>query len=114
MRTIRCSGRGGGGGCLSRGISQGCVFAWGSSACGVSACGVSAWGCLPDTPHHEQNDWQTGVKTFSCRNFVAGGNKNKQKNKQRVRFWTDLFNFNLLLSISWHKEIRSEIFYFIS
>ena len=27
-----------------------------------------------DTPC-EQNDWQTGVKTSPCRNFVAGGNK---------------------------------------
>ena len=27
------------------------------------------------TPHpREQNDWQTGVKTLPCRNFVAGGN----------------------------------------
>ena len=50
------------------------VSAWGVSAqrrClprGVSARVV----CVADTPC-EQNDWQTGVKTLPCRNFVAGG-----------------------------------------
>ena len=75
------------GGCLPRGVSaQGVCLPRG----GVSAQGVSAQGCvcpgvarhppvgvsaqgLPDTPC-EQNDWQTGVKTLPCRNFVAGGN----------------------------------------
>ena len=36
---------------------------------------------LPDRhplPTCEQNDWQTGVKTSQCRNFVAGGKKKKQ------------------------------------
>ena len=38
-------------------------------------------GCLPggacQTALHEQNDRQTGVKTFPCRNYVADG-KNEQ------------------------------------
>ena len=36
--------------------------------------GVSAQGCVCGRhPLCEQNDWQTGVKTLPCRNFVAGG-----------------------------------------
>ena len=31
---------------------------------------TSSW---TETPPYEQNDWQTGLKTLLCRNFVAGG-----------------------------------------
>ena len=41
---------------------------------GVCLGGVCPGVCVADTPC-EQNDWQTGVKTLPCRNFVAGGNK---------------------------------------
>ena len=33
------------------------------------------WCMLGQRPPREQNNWQTGVKTLPCRNFVAGGNK---------------------------------------
>ena len=33
-------------------------------------------GCLPDTPP-QWTEWQTGVKSLPCRNYVAGGNKSK-------------------------------------
>ena len=59
------------------------MSAWGMSAQGV---GVSAQGgvCLEWCGRHprdlrqthtpcEENDWQTGVKTLPCHNFIAGG-----------------------------------------
>ena len=53
MRTVRCSD--------CRG--------------GVSARGVSAGGIISARhPLCEHNDWQTGVKTLPCQNFVADGN----------------------------------------
>ena len=66
-----CRGR-----CLPRGcLPRGCVCLE-----KVSAQGVSAWGCLPggclpggvsQIPPCEENDWQTGVKTLPCPNYVA-------------------------------------------
>ena len=87
MLTVRCSGRlwGGGGvgvclggvsaqmGCLPRG---GVSWGWGVSAQG-GVCivgGVCRGGCLPNTP--PWTEWQTGVKTLPCHNYVADGNKN--------------------------------------
>ena len=52
----------------------------GGCACrGGGACVAGGGGvCMAHTPPHcEQNDWQTGVKTLSCHNFVAGGKKIK-------------------------------------
>ena len=54
-------------GCLSGGV---CL--------GVSTQGLSAWGCLPRgvcLPHPLWTEWQTPVKTFPCRNYVADGKK---------------------------------------
>ena len=46
----------------------------GVSAQGGVCWGVSAQECVCGRhPLCEQNDWQTGVKTLPCRNFVAGG-----------------------------------------
>ena len=99
MRIVRCSGRllgrglrGGGGGCLPRGVCPG-VSAQGGclpggrrvSAQGVSSQGVSAqggvWpggvcpGGLPRGVSGLWTEWQTGVKTLPCHNYVADGNK---------------------------------------
>ena len=91
-----------GGGCLTRVcLPRGCL-SWGCLPWGVCASGVSAWGlsaqegvsqgvstggCLPGrgstqgivwkTPPLpcEQNDWQTGMKTLPCRNYVTDGKK---------------------------------------
>ena len=51
MRTVRCSGRLGGGGV--------CLMGRGRSAQG----GVCLEGRVYTLPPGEQNDWQTGVKT---------------------------------------------------
>ena len=103
MRTVRCSGRRGGGGCflLPGGecaswfvgggmlpasqvdVCRGGVFSGG----GVSTQGVSFWevsaqgvstqgsGCLPDTipPPSLWTAWQTGIKTLPCHNFIVAG-----------------------------------------
>ena len=82
MRTVRCSGRllGGGGvwlwvsgrgGCLPRGcLAGGCL---------------SGGGCLPDI-HRLWTESQTGVKTLTCRIYVADGNECHQiRVKYRVR-----------------------------
>ena len=67
--AFRCSSRlpKGWGVCLPRGVS-----AW-----GVSAQGGVYPGCIPACteadPQSERNDWQTGVKTLPCRNFVTDG-----------------------------------------
>ena len=73
------------GGCMLRGVG---VYPRGGC--------LSGGGCLPrgvlqtpprtetDTPPCEQNDWQTGVKTLPCRNFVADGNK-KDWNQLQMR-----------------------------
>ena len=54
MRTVRCSSRLlGGGGCLPGGV---CI-----TAC--TEADIPLW-----------TEWQTGVKTLPCRNFVADGN----------------------------------------
>ena len=70
-RTPACTGREGG--YLHREVS---------AKGGVCPEGMSTQGrCLADTPFPdqrqtpppcEQNDWQTGVKTLTCRNLVAG------------------------------------------
>ena len=39
-----------------------------------SPCHVTCGACRDKDPY-EQNDWQTGVKTLPCLDFVAGGNK---------------------------------------
>ena len=57
MRTVRCSDRREGGVCRGGAVCSGvCV----------------PRGGLPDTPLW--TEWQTGVKTLPCRNFVADGN----------------------------------------
>ena len=65
MHTIRCSGR------LLGGVSD-----QGGVCLGVSALnGCLSKGCLPrgvsTRQPREQNDWQTGVKTLPCRNYVS-------------------------------------------
>ena len=68
-------------GSLSRGSLSGGLCLGGLCLGGVSGqgglClgGVSVQGGLPDRDPfpREQNDWQTGVKTLSCNNFVADG-----------------------------------------
>ena len=70
MRTVRCSGRRGGGS-----LSQ-CMLGYREGVrLGVSAqrgvCSNACW----DTSPCEQNDWQTGVKTLPFHNFIADGNK---------------------------------------
>ena len=64
MRTVRCSGRWGGGICRS---ARQDMSAWGGG-------GVVAAQCMPDyTPSPcKQNDWQTCVKTLPFYNFVCG------------------------------------------
>ena len=41
---------------------------------GVCPGAMSARGCLPDTPP-PWTEWQTGVKTLPCHNYVAEGNE---------------------------------------
>ena len=79
MRTVRCSDRRGG-----VHLVGGVPTQWGVPAgeylpSGVYTCqgGVPSRGCIPacteaDTPLW--TEWQTGVKTLPCRNFVADGN----------------------------------------
>ena len=89
------------GGCLLRGVSSQEVSSQGVSAargvCLPRGEGVSAQGVW-QIPPCEHNDWQTGVKTLPCHNFVAGGkisknNENRSKSKRqmsenfRVCFW---------------------------
>ena len=74
---------------LRRGVSawgRECLHGWGMSCLprGMSVQGGVCQGCLPrgvylcrgmyvaDPP--PWTEWQTGVKTLPCRNFVAGGN----------------------------------------
>ena len=87
------------GGCLPRGCLPGegvsaqgrvCLPRRVSAYGGVCPGGVFAQGgvCLGVSGRHppcEQNDWQTGVKTLPCRNFVAGGNKIEAYWKLRTR-----------------------------
>ena len=53
---------------------------WAGGVCpgGYLSGGYLPGGCLPgglwQTPPCEENDWQRGVKTLPCRNFVVGGN----------------------------------------
>ena len=62
--------------CAERVSARGCVprgcVPRGACAQGVSARGVCPGVYVADTSC-EQNDWQTGVKTLPCCNFVAGG-----------------------------------------
>ena len=70
MRTVRCSSRLlGEGVCLGACVSLGSVCLEGGVGGGVFAQGVSTQGKAC-----ERNDWQTGVKTLPCRNYVADGN----------------------------------------
>ena len=63
MRTVRSSSR-----------LLGSLYAqWGVCPGGS----VGGWGSARQTPPGEQNDWQTGVKTLPCRNYVADGNNTK-------------------------------------
>ena len=73
--------------CIPACTGQGCVYPsmhWTGGVCrGCLPWGVSAQGCVWQTPPRDQRqtppckqkDWQTGVKTLPCHNFVAGGNK---------------------------------------
>ena len=54
-------------------VSQHALRRWGVCPGGVCPVGICPWRC--GRPPCEWNDWQTGVKTLPCRNFVAGGNK---------------------------------------
>ena len=87
MRTVRCSDRRGGGVHLVGGVpTQGVYLLGGYLPRGVYTCqgGVPAGGCtfpggvsqyaLRQTPLL-WTEWQIGVKTLPCRNFVADGNK---------------------------------------
>ena len=75
-------------GCLPRG---GCPGGVPGVVCLVGVCpgGVSAQGGLPTSLWTE---WQIGVKTLPCRNFVAGGKKKirsknkRQKSKKKFAF----------------------------
>ena len=87
MRTVRSSGRLLGGvcsrGCLPGGVSQGGVcrgvcLLWGVSA-GECLPGGASQHALGQTPPHEQNNWQTGVKTLPSHNFVWVIRKNTQR-----------------------------------
>ena len=44
---------------------------WTETPSGHVTCGA----CWDRDPPYEQNDWQTGIKTLPCCNFVAGGNR---------------------------------------
>ena len=86
--------------CTGQGVSAGRGSAQGGVCLGVSAQG-DVWQTPPrpeaDTPC-EQNDWQTGVKTLPCRNFVADG-KNFQRLKVTCsRIWSN--NPGLLIQYS--------------
>ena len=76
MLTTRCSGHllGGGGGYL-----HGSVCPEGGVCLGVSA------------RHPPWTEWQTGIKTLPCRNYVADGNNGN-------RFWTTKPIFMHLIS----------------
>ena len=103
MRTVHCSdhreecltrGVSTQGGCLPRGcllgrgcLPRGCVSTWGC---------VCLWGvcqgevCIPacteaDTPLW--TEWQTGVKTLPCRNFIADSNKLNIKEWKSFTCW---------------------------
>ena len=73
MRTVRSSGRPGGGAvCLAE---------------GVSACQGGVY--LPHAP--PWTEWQTRVKTLPCRNYVADGKNWNLK----IKFWS----WNLILFV---------------
>ena len=72
MRTVRCSSRLAGEVCLpGGGVCPGGCLPGGCLARGMCAPGG---GVCPGGCPCEQNDWQTGVKTLTCRNFLADGN----------------------------------------
>ena len=54
--------------------------------------GLSTWGeCVAETPGPEADtplwtEWQTGVKTLSCCNFVAGGNKHSLPQRMLLKY----------------------------
>ena len=97
------------GGCVfQHALGRGCLLGGGLPR-GCLPRGLSDWGCgrhPPDqrqTPPCEQNDWQTGVKTLPCRNFVAGG-KNFQRLKVTCsRIWSN--NPGLLIQYSTYWSI---------
>ena len=104
-------------GCLPRGCAQG----------GVCPTGVLRWcvsltgGCVADTPQtrgrhtpREENDWQTGVKTLPCRNFVEGGNKCVQISHldvfmEQINIYTFLWSLLRRDVVSLHKLYHSTL-----
>ena len=102
-----------GGVCLG-GVCQG-VSAWEVSAQGGVCLGVSAGGVSRHPSPCEWNDWQTGVKTLPCRNYVADGNKLiRYFLIQNARQFNSLYIILVLWSMvshlkSYSKQFRSKM-----
>ena len=82
------------GGVCPRGPAcPGGVCTWGG-VCARGAC-MARRVCVALTPLCEQNDWQTGVKTLPCRNFVAGSNNvNCLRNEKHRKIWRHKWKSN--------------------
>ena len=77
-------GRGSAWGCLPRGDLSGGMSAqgWVSAPGGCLSGGCLPRGCLPDNP--PWTEWQTGVKTLPCHNYIADGKKDGCRRRPQI------------------------------